>query len=372
MVEMYPGTRDELSSPRAVPDQPLRDGRNGADDEFGGDPVAPGAVYLVRLAVLTGYVKMATSLGLDTRVMLKAAGLSPALLTHIEQLIPASVAIRLLEESARMSGCMTFGLRMGMARKLSDMGMIAILLSLQPTLADCLRAVDQHRDRIVPILALNLERHDDIAIIGLDLALPDAEPHRQANDLVLAASMLIIRDILGDDWRPECTRFSYPEPAPSDRLLYQQAFGDDVEFNAELNGFVIRAADLDAPREGADPAMQRYAETLIELALGPAQPSFARTVQQALMYLLGSSQPALPTTAAALGLNPRTLQRHLRDEGVSFRDLVDQTRMQLAARLLANPATRIAEVADALGYSSTGAFSRWYRQAFGRAPTEGR
>jgi AraC-like DNA-binding protein len=155
-------------------------------------------------------------------------------------------------------------------------------------------------------------------------------------------------------------------------LLYQQAFGSDVEFNAEFNGFVIRAADLDAPRQGADPAMQRYAETLIELALGPAQPSFARTVQQALMYLLGSSQPALPTTAAALGLNPRTLQRHLRDEGVSFRDLVDQTRMQLAARLLANPATRIAEVADALGYSSTGAFSRWYRQAFGRAPTEGR
>jgi AraC-like DNA-binding protein len=46
--------------------------------------------------------------------------------------------------------------------------------------------------------------------------------------------------------------------------------------------------------------------------------------------------------------------------------------MQQVARFLANPNLRINEVAEALGYSSTGAFSRWYRTEFGQPPTQGR
>jgi AraC-like DNA-binding protein len=184
--------------------------------------------------------------------------------------------------------------------------------------------------------------------------------------------MLICKAILGQDWVPHCAYFTYPEPQPIDRMLYSQRFGPSLQFNADFNGFATSVADLDRVRAGADPALLRHAETLVDLALGPAEMTFSRTVRQALMHLLGSSEATLASTAAALGLHPRTLQRHLQDEGVSFRTLVNQTRMQLAVRLLANPAARIADVADALGYSSTGAFSRWHRQAFGRPPTHQR
>ena len=42
--------------------------------------------------------------------------------------------------------------------------------------------------------------------------------------------------------------------------------------------------------------------------------------------------------------------------------------MQLAQQHLANPRTRITDVADMLGYSSIGAFTRWHTRAFGQPP----
>jgi AraC-like DNA-binding protein len=59
-------------------------------------------------------------------------------------------------------------------------------------------------------------------------------------------------------------------------------------------------------------------------------------------------------------------------EGATFTTLLNQARMQLATQYLANPRMRITDIAAILGYGSTGAFSRWYRQAFGQPPRTAR
>ena len=46
--------------------------------------------------------------------------------------------------------------------------------------------------------------------------------------------------------------------------------------------------------------------------------------------------------------------------------------MQFATQYRANPRMRITDIAELLGYSSIGAFSRWHKQAFGQSPRANR
>ena len=71
---------------------------------------------LVRAAALTGYFPVAEALRLDTIPLLRRSGLTRAMLDNPEQMLPARPVIRLLEESAAASNCLTFGLRMAELR----------------------------------------------------------------------------------------------------------------------------------------------------------------------------------------------------------------------------------------------------------------
>ena len=66
---------------------------------------------LVRAASLTGYFDVAEQLRLDVRPLLRQAGLAPPMMSNPEQMLPARPVVRLLEESATASGCMTYVVR---------------------------------------------------------------------------------------------------------------------------------------------------------------------------------------------------------------------------------------------------------------------
>jgi AraC-like DNA-binding protein len=68
----------------------------------------------------------------------------------------------------------------------------------------------------------------------------------------------------------------------------------------------------------------------------------------------------------------RTLQRRLDEEGDSFSAILNRARMQLATQFLANRRMRITDIADMLGYSSIGAFTRWHKETYGLSPREAR
>ena len=76
---------------------------------------------LVRAAALTGYFTVAGELQLETLPLLRSSGLTRAMLNNPEQMLPARSVIRLLEESAAVANCLTFGLRMAELRGIADL-----------------------------------------------------------------------------------------------------------------------------------------------------------------------------------------------------------------------------------------------------------
>ena len=79
--------------------------------------------------------------------------------------------------------------------------------------------------------------------------------------------------------------------------------------------------------------------------------------------------PDLDQAAETLHLHPRTLRRHLKSEGTSWRALTNEVRSTLAAELLSHVGLSVEELADRLGYSETAAFTRAFIRWFGVPPS---
>jgi AraC-like DNA-binding protein len=76
----------------------------------------------------------------------------------------------------------------------------------------------------------------------------------------------------------------------------------------------------------------------------------------------------LPAVAVALNMSVRTLQRRLDDEGVSFRALVQTTKMEIAKDQLKRNGASICAVATRLGYTDRSSFDLAFRRWTGNSP----
>jgi AraC-like DNA-binding protein len=75
--------------------------------------------------------------------------------------------------------------------------------------------------------------------------------------------------------------------------------------------------------------------------------------------------------ARRLGIDRRTLERHLSSNGTTFRRLSQQVQLQAAKRLLKAGAS-VSHVSEALGFSEISAFTHAFRRWSGETPSSWR
>lgn len=327
---------------------------------------------IVRAAALSGYFPAAEQFGVQPAPLLRAVGLTPAMLANPEAMLPARAVVQLLENTAAAAGCVTFALHMAARRTLADMGLVSLLIAHQRTLRDALEVLTLYRNRINSTLVLQIEEHGQIAILREDFALQFERGSRQATDLALGVLAQTCATVLGTLWQPETVLLSYEAPPADQRHIYRQVFQCSPEFGAELNGIVISARDLDQQNPRADPALAVHARALLESVMDTAERTLAQEVEAAILMLMPTGRATVRAVADALGLNLRTLQRQLDTQGCSFSELLSRVRRQQLPRHFANPRLRLTDIADLLGYASLGAFTRWHIDQYGETPSQAR
>ncbi len=75
------------------------------------------------------------------------------------------------------------------------------------------------------------------------------------------------------------------------------------------------------------------------------------------------------TVAREMSMSVRTLQNRLREEGAVFRDLLEDTRQQLAKGYLRENYS-VEEISYILGYAATSVFSKAFKKWSGKSPSE--
>lgn len=159
------------------------------------------------------------------------------------------------------------------------------------------------------------------------------------------------------------TGVEFVHPAPLRAAAYTAFFGCPVHFGRPQNtlhlhrdwlGFRLPWASSLARRlalRGLESEQQRWGSS------SPLGIAVERTLR-GLLPEVGD----LAHVASALNLSERSLRRHLAQEGLSYRQVLDEARRSQALALMAGGTRPIAELARSTGFSSQRAFTRAFKR----------
>jgi AraC-like DNA-binding protein len=321
-------------------------------------------MHELRAVTLSGYLEVAAAVGLDGYWMLRRAGISPSMLDDPDNRLPAAAVVRLLEQSARRSGCDSFGLLMAERRTFASLGPISLLLDRLPNAREALLALIELRRHMNDIVTVDLEEAGDTALVKIGFTPGYAEV--QITDVAVALGYTVLTAVSRGRWTPAAVHLV--RRAPRDLAPWRRFYSAPVQFANLFNGFSCSRVSLDIPNPGADPTMAEHARRLLRLIPLPREESpISDRVRRAIALLLPNGQARLSAVAAQLGLNSRALQRSLDSEGQTFAALLGEVRRELVQVYLDGPQS-VTVVAEQLGYASPSAFTRWFTSEFGISP----
>jgi AraC-like DNA-binding protein len=321
----------------------------------------------IRSASLANYAAVARRVGIDPLKMLRRFRIDAGALRDGEMRIPVKRVAGLLEATADESGCSDFGLRMADQRRVSDLGVVGLLVSHQPTLSDVLDIMVRYRNLLNAALALHVEEAHDVAVVKEELVVDFDAPKIQSYELAVGILSRLFHSVLGPRWRPVSAHFTHPRPKQV--ALHRKLFGERIEFESEFNGLTCLSADLHRPNAVVDTKLAQYAAQFVDSMHDVGQVSTVQEVRKAIYLLLPLGNASMARVAGSLGLHERTLQRRLVASGAEFSDLLNGVRHELAERYLSNRSYSLTRVAAMLGYAQPSSFTRWFIGEFGASPS---
>lgn len=106
----------------------------------------------VRAICLVSYVEVVRGLGIDPYEMLRKAKIRPEELADPETRLAAVTVTRLAEETARRSGCESFGLLLAETRNFASLGPVSLLLQHRNTVREAIESLAKHQRMISDII----------------------------------------------------------------------------------------------------------------------------------------------------------------------------------------------------------------------------
>jgi AraC-like DNA-binding protein len=106
----------------------------------------------------------------------------------------------------------------------------------------------------------------------------------------------------------------------------------------------------------------------VEGRMAPPKTAFRGEVERLVEPMLASGPVRIGEVARELGCSRQTLYRRLKQEGVTFVEVLDALRRRLALRLVREQGLSVKEAAWRLGFSDPAAFSRAFKRWTGMSP----
>jgi len=324
---------------------------------------------MISIAATTGLLETLGAAGVDPDRLLRSVGLDSAIFRHADGFIQSSQFARLLEECAFATGDDCFGLHLGERFNPKNIGPLIYVVLNAPTIAAGFENAARYMKIHNEALRVSLRVDGDHAYLEHALADMGIPSTRQNEEYGMTVSLNAIRLIAGSDWSPQEVRFAHELQNQTSEHL--RIFRAPAVFGCETNALVTPREFVDRQVPAADqrlyPILKRYIDRI--LSEMPREDSFLASIRKAIAEELRDREPKLARVAARLALGTRTLQRRLKEYGVEFKTIADDTRRRLALKYLTDREHTLTEVAFLLGYSDVSAFNRAFRRWTHSTPT---
>jgi AraC-like DNA-binding protein len=161
---------------------------------------------------------------------------------------------------------------------------------------------------------------------------------------------------------------------PEDRKDLERVLGCKVSAPSSWNGVEFPVESLRLPLRRRDSGLrgvlEAHAASLTTVEPHGDDDPVVRVIRAELATRIGKPLPSLETLARQLAKAPRSLQRHLAARGLSYQQILDDTRREGAERLLADATLSIGEIGYLLGFSEPSAFHRAFKRWHDVTPQE--
>jgi len=319
------------------------------------------------LAISTDILwKVLEARGHDPVPVFRAARIDPELAADPNARIPAAQIEQLTIRANRLMGDPCIGLAAVQYWHPSHLGALGYAWLASSTLRTALQRLERYLKLVTAIMTVKLEQHAE----GLAAAFQCRSSFRdlpERGDFFAGLVLRMARMNWGETLAPVRVTLAHEHRPCCD--AYAGYFRCPIEFGAAGNSIVFATDAVDRPLASGNPQLAHVLDQVIVRYIAALDRN--DVVQRAKGVILDRLQTGRVVddeVAAALHLSVRTLQRKLGESGTSFRELVDQTRRELAEAYIRDPAVSLSELAFMLGFSDASAFSRAYKRWTGRTP----
>ncbi len=306
-------------------------------------------------------------LGHDRRTLLDAAALPPNAFASDGGYLTLLQVEALVRRALELEPDRPLAIEVGERMSLMSHGWLSVAALSAATIGDALEVLAQNFPLVSPLFELWHGTSEGMACARLVVrwALP-IEVERFHLEAIAASLRANLLPLLFGGELPPGVRIETSLPAERVHDLPIEFGGRHHELRAP--GSLLRVALPLADARVHDMALRRCAERMA------ARPDPATTSTTVRRVLLASGPPFLDLvgTAKRLAMSSRSLRRRLRDEGTSFRCIVDEVRSMVADKWLDDPSRSITEIGLDLGYTDAANFARAYRRANGLSPSAAR
>ena len=328
------------------------------------------SIGTVRIAPIASIPQVLDELGFEPAKLLAELNFDIRLFDDPDTVIPYALRIRLLQECAERTGCRHFGHLMARNTGPSSFGIAGFLLQPSPDVVTALRSFVRYSHLHVSGAVVYLDEGPESAFLGYSILEEVAGASEQLADGAVTSAFNIMRALCGPEWHPSEVCFAHLKP--KNIRPFKKYFDAPLSFNGGRNGVEFSASWLQMPLAGSDRDLHALLLNQINLLERRHSEDFAEQVRRVLRSAVLMHQATAAHVADLFSIHQRTLNRRLRDCGTCFRELLDESRFEIARQLLESTSMNITEISANLDYADTSAFARAFRRQSGAAPSEWR
>ncbi len=279
--------------------------------------------------------------------------------------------LHVLRTGDRLLSGEQLGFLLGRKMHVFAMGPVGAGLALAPSLRDGLQLLEGYarlHATYINIVASSTTRGLTVRILYERETGYVERLHTQTAVMLLQQ---YLESVLGAPINDVRYRFAMPESDDSDE--YRAALSGIVEFGAEANEVCIPHRWLDLPSPFYHAELWHQAQISLARSLKEQSETKGTPFTQHVSTLLRTSDTPIPDMADVafrLHISGRTLNRHLRAENTSFRQLKSRALASHAKLYLRETDHSVEAIAGTLGYRDTANFRRAFRKSVGCSPNE--
>jgi AraC-like DNA-binding protein len=259
-----------------------------------------------------------------------------------------------------------FGLRVGECQNLNALGLVYEISLQAATIEEGLLYLKSFLDATLPLIKIDtlLEPEKVMIALSIEHDLPSL------NRILLESTLMVIERELtmmaGES-------FSAQVFSPFYQKGYPSSWAKGEHYMLSFKPIILKAAIKKKNHLHLELLIPQYLKLIEHIKAAQhnkATFSMSSRVKIASLQMAKPELPSLENVADVFNLTPRTLQRHIKGENQTFRQITDELKKQIAYLLIHHPGFTITDLSYVLGYGEPAAFIHCFKKWYGQTPNK--